>query len=197
MKSKKTVHISWKSKEYFSWNGFFVQTLVWVRLFKQQLQGTILLYSFNGRLGLPGISTSPWWVSTNPWLPKSITAPTGWQSLPRPLSACCKECNMRCFQWQAHTHLLAWKDFQLPVAVITKSSFLKPVAVNKAKESANVEGATRTLLSNMPLVKARSVVSARQEALALDQSFELKVVATAKVQDLQGKTIGHMPHLLC
>ena len=73
---KETVHISWKSKDYFSWNGFFVQTIVWERVYKQHLQGTTLLYSFNGRLGLPGISTSPWWVSTNPWLPKSITAPT-------------------------------------------------------------------------------------------------------------------------
>lgn len=27
-------------------------------------------------------------------------------NLPRPPSACCKECNMRCFQWQGHTHVL-------------------------------------------------------------------------------------------
>ncbi len=28
------------------------------------------------------------------------------QHVPRPQSVCCKECNMRCFQWPADTHLL-------------------------------------------------------------------------------------------
>lgn len=90
--------------DYFSWNGFCVQTIVWVRGYKQQLQGTTLLHSFNGRLG-PRTSRD-----------LSITMLSFYQAmasekhhcsnLPRPLSACCKECNMRCFQWQADTHAL-------------------------------------------------------------------------------------------
>ena len=78
MKSKKHAISpgSRKTMWLFLLECFFVQTIVWVRVYKQQLQGTTLLYSFHSRLGLPGISTSPWWVSTNPWLPKSITAPT-------------------------------------------------------------------------------------------------------------------------
>ena len=190
--------------DYFSWKVFFVQTIVWVRLFKQQLQGTTLLYSFHGRLGLPGISTSPWWVSTNPWLPKSITAPTSHGHYPLAVkNAICAVFNgkpilMCCWKWWQLTRSKTCRERLFVICPISCASWLwlYLCASNSRIRESRPAPATKNVAESIE-IRGKSLASAFITVFKLatltSRSFPPEVAppTTNRINLKNGKLLAH------